>query len=178
MGAFTSIYDCEQLCLKDKSCVGASITEFNRTPAYCVLAKSGSRGGRCRQFGATKDCMKSSPLKPCSDAWNRCSCCMRNMCSSRCPTYKSLLSKVCRKTCGYCDEKENEKDEKKDVEWKEIDGVKLVGKVIKKKLTLEKAKQVCASCGGISCKGKKCMVVGDIKREKKESGFTAYKPEE
>ena len=52
------------------------------------------------------------------------------MCSSRCPTYKSLLSKVCRKTCGYCDEKENEKEEKKDdnkdVEWKEIDGVKLV----------------------------------------------------
>merc|ERR1712176_188498 len=153
--AFTSIYDCEQLCLKDKSCVGASITEFNRTPAYCVLAKSGSRGGRCRQFGATKDCMKSSPLKPCSDAWKR---------------------------CGYCDEKENEKEEKKDdnkdVEWKEIDGVKLVGKVIKKKLTLEKAKQVCASCGGISCKGKKCMVVGDIKKEKKKSGFTAYKPEE
>jgi hypothetical protein len=55
---------------------------------------------------------------------------MKNMCKSRCPTYKSLLSKVCQKTCGYCNEGDNDKEEdnenNEDVEWKEIDGTKLV----------------------------------------------------
>ena len=173
--AFTSVYDCEKQCLKDSKCVGASITEFNRSPAYCILAKSGARGTRSNQFGAEKSCMRQSPLKPCSDAWNRCSCCMRNMCRSSCPYYKALLSKVCRKTCGYCNEEENENA---DVEWKEMDDIKLVGKVIQKKLTLKEAKEVCATCGGINCKKGKCMVVGDIKKQKKKKGFTAYKPEE
>lgn len=167
---FNSVYECEKLCLQEEECIGASMTEENRTPKYCYLAKSGNLADKTLQFGATKECMKKSPMKPCSDTWNDCKS-AKGLCTSTCRYWKMILGMLCRATCGLCDEKENEK------EWEELADKKLIGTVINRKLTLEEAKKLCPSSGGISCnRGKKCTVVEEIKKEKKKNGFTAYKP--
>ena len=200
---FTSMNDCRDLCLADSECVGVHTTHFDRLPRKCELAKSGTMtASRATSyfFGATKECFEENPGSDCADHWTdgangRTRCYgYERMCDSKCPTWVRLMTSVCRKSCGFCSEEDededeedddneeqdsNEEEDKMEVTWARKKGQKGQGKKLARDLGLDAAKKECCKlgdkCGGISCKGKrKCDVMADISKTTEHMKYTIY----
>ena len=61
---FTTVKSCQDMCLANRACVGAFLTEYYKlSNMECVLAKKGSLVERKYMFGVTREKLEANPGK-------------------------------------------------------------------------------------------------------------------
>ena len=181
---FTTVKECQDMCLSNSACVGAFLTEYTKLSRMeCVLAKSGSLVTRKYMFAATRQMLEENPAGACDDHWGQYCQRFQPYCTSRCPYLRVLTNSVCPKTCNICQnngDQDDQDDQDNDsmTQWKTHSGKRMVGAIAAKNLSAEEAKKKCcelgAGCKGVSCKNDRCRVMKSVRKLKTDTTFTSY----